>query len=69
MVVFGNLENIKNVSYVLNIYFLKIEIVFGIYYVVFRKKNLIFMISLFVFSIILFLSFLVLIEFIGYIMF
>ena len=64
----GNLENIKNVSPTLNTRFSKIETALGIHHAVSGKKNLILMTSSFAFSIILFLSFSVLIEFIGYIM-
>ncbi|OOM11909.1 ABC transporter permease [Clostridium saccharobutylicum] len=64
----GNSENTKNASHVLNTHFSKIETVLGIHHAVSRKKNLILMTSSFALSIILFLSFSVLIEFIGYIM-
>ncbi|MFT8348066.1 ABC transporter permease [Clostridium saccharoperbutylacetonicum] len=68
MAVSGNLENTKNSTHGLNTHFLKIETVLGIHHAVSRKKNLILMTSSFALSIILFLSFSVLIEFIGYIM-
>lgn len=64
----GNSENTKNVTHALNIRFLKIETALGIHHAVSGKKNLILMTSSFALSIILFLSFSVLIEFIGYIM-
>lgn len=64
----GNLENTKNATHVLNNRFSKIETALGIHHAVSAKKNLILMTSSFSLSIILFLSFSVLIEFIGYIM-
>ncbi len=64
----GNSENTKNVTHALNTRFFKIETALGIHHAVSGKKNLILMISSFALSIILFLSFSVLIEFIGYIM-
>ncbi|AGF54594.1 MULTISPECIES: ABC transporter permease [Clostridium] len=70
MAVSGNLENTKNgySTHGLNTHFFKIETVLGIHHAVSRKKNLTLMTSSFALSIILFLSFSVLIEFIGYIM-
>ncbi|WP_061320128.1 ABC transporter permease [Clostridium botulinum] len=64
----GNLENTKNPNHALNTRFSKIETALGIHHAVSGKKNLILMTSSFALSIILFLSFSVLIEFIGYIM-
>ena len=64
----GNLENTKNATHALNTRFSKIETALGIHHAVSAKKNLILMTSSFALSIILFLSFSVLIEFIGYIM-
>lgn len=64
----GNLENTKNSTHALNTRFFKIETALGIHHAVSKKKNLILMTSSFALSIILFLSFSVLIEFIGYIM-
>lgn len=64
----GNSENIKNANHALNTRFSKIETALGIHHAVSGKKNLILMTSSFALSIILFLSFSVLIEFIGYIM-
>jgi putative ABC transport system permease protein len=64
----GNLENTKNANHALNTRFSKIETALGIHHAVSAKKNLILMTSSFALSIILFLSFSVLIEFIGYIM-
>lgn len=64
----GNSENTKNATHALNTRFSKIETALGIHHAVSEKKNLILMTSSFALSIILFLSFSVLIEFIGYIM-
>ncbi|BCZ45854.1 hypothetical protein psyc5s11_19210 [Clostridium gelidum] len=64
----GNLENTKNATHALNTRFSKIETALGIHHAVSAKKNLILMTSSFALSIILFLSFSVLIEFISYIM-
>lgn len=64
----GNSENTKNANHALNTRFSKIETALGIHHAVSGKKNLILMTSSFALSIILFLSFSVLIEFIGYIM-
>lgn len=64
----GNSENTKNATHALNIRFSKIETALGIHHAVSAKKNLILMTSSFALSIILFLSFSVFIEFIGYIM-
>ncbi len=64
----GNSENTKNETHALNIRFSKIETALGIHHAVSAKKNLILMTSSFALSIILFLSFSVFIEFIGYIM-
>lgn len=62
----GNSENTKNTTHALNTRFLKIETALGIHHAVSGKKNLILMTSSFALNIILFLSFSVLIEFIGY---
>ena len=64
----GNSENTKNATHVLNTRFSKIETALGIHHAISGKKNLILMTSSFALSIILFLSFSVLIEFVGYIM-
>ncbi|WP_123053173.1 ABC transporter permease [Clostridium sp. JN-1] len=64
----GNSGSTKNVKHSLNTRFSKIETALGIHHAVSGKKNLILMTSSFALSIILFLSFSVLIEFIGYIM-
>lgn len=64
----GNSENVKNASHVLNTRFFKIETALGIHHAVSRKKNLILITSSFALSIILFLSFSVLIDLVGYIM-
>ena len=66
--VVGNLEYTKNTTHAINTRFLKIETALGIHHAVSGKKNLILMTSSFVLSIILFLNFSVLIEFIGYLM-
>ncbi|WP_252244674.1 MULTISPECIES: FtsX-like permease family protein [unclassified Clostridium] len=64
----GNSENIKNATHGLSTRFFKIETALGIHHAVSGTKNLILMTSSFALSIILFLSFSVLIEFISYIM-
>lgn len=64
----GNSENAKNINHSMNTRFSKIETTLGIRHAVSAKKNLILMTSSFALSIILFLSFSVLIEFIGYLM-
>lgn len=64
----GNSENTKNATHALNTRFSKIETSLGIHHAVSEKKNLILMTSSFALSIILFLSFSVVIEFISYIM-
>ena len=64
----GNTENTKNSTHAINTRFFKIETALGIKHAVSAKKNLILMTSSFALSIILFLSFSVLIELIGYIM-
>ncbi len=64
----GNSENTKNATHALNTRFSKIETALGIHHAVSGKKNLILMTGSFALSIILFLSFSVFIEFIGYIM-
>ena len=64
----GNSENKKNISSIWNIRFFKVDTALGIHHAVSRKKNLILMTSSFALSIILFLSFSVLIDMVGYIM-
>lgn len=64
----GNSINAKNIKHTINTRFLKIETALGINHAISGKKNLILMTSSFALSIILFLSFSVLIEFIGYLM-
>ncbi|MGO5064144.1 MULTISPECIES: ABC transporter permease [unclassified Clostridium] len=64
----GNSQNTKNATHAVNASFSKIETALGIHHAVSGKKNLILMTSSFALSIILFLSFSVLIEFISYIM-
>ncbi|MDF2869088.1 MAG: putative transporter, permease component [Anaerocolumna sp.] len=62
----GNSNNTKTVNHVMNPRFCKVETVLGIRHAVSAKKNLILMTSSFALSIILFLSFSVLIEFVGF---
>ncbi|EPY2277257.1 ABC transporter permease [Clostridium sporogenes] len=64
----GNTKSPNNMHHALNTRFSKIETALGIHHAVSGKKNLILMTSSFALSIILFLSFSVLIEFISYIM-
>lgn len=64
----GNSQNIKNMTYGVNTRFLKIETALGIHHAVSAKKNLILMTSSFALSIILFLSFSVMIEFVNCLM-
>ena len=63
-----NSENGKNVRHAVDTRFFKIETALGVHHAVSAKKNLILMTSSFALSIILFLSFSVLIEFVSYIM-
>jgi ABC-type antimicrobial peptide transport system permease subunit len=64
----GNSENTNIIRHATNNRFFKIETALGIHHAISVKKNLILMTSSFALSIILFLSFSVFIEFIGYIM-
>ncbi|NEZ47280.1 ABC transporter permease [Clostridium niameyense] len=64
----GNAENTSNMHHAINIRFSKIETVLGIHHAVSVKKNLLLMTGSFALSIILFLSFSVFIDFVGYIM-
>lgn len=64
----GNSENKKNITHGVNMHFSKIEIALGIHHAVSAKKNLILITSSFALSIILFLSFSVLIEFVDCLM-
>lgn len=64
----GNSQNTKNMTYGVNTRFLKIETALGIHHAVSAKKNLILMTSSFALSIILFLSFSVMIEFVNCLM-
>lgn len=64
----GNSENVKKITHVGSNHFLKIDAFLGVHHALSEKKNFILMASSFALSIILFLSFSVLIEFIGYIM-
>lgn len=64
----GNSEGTKNVRHAVNVRFSKIETGLGIHHATSIKKNLVLMMGSFALSIILFLSFSVLVEFIGCIM-
>lgn len=64
----GNSEGTKNVRHAVNARFSKIETALGIHHATSIKKNLVLMMGSFALSIILFLSFSVLVEFIGCIM-
>ncbi len=63
-----NSENAKILIHAANTRFSKIETALGVNHAVSGKKNLVLMISSFALSIILFLSFSVLIQFVGYLM-
>jgi ABC-type antimicrobial peptide transport system permease subunit len=64
----GNSESAKVLTHAANTRFAKIETALGIHHAVSGKKNLVLMISSFALSIILFLSFSVLIQFVSYLM-
>ncbi|GAA0769828.1 FtsX-like permease family protein [Clostridium subterminale] len=64
----GNSESTKNMHHGVNTRFSKIETALGIHHAVSAKKNLLLMTSSFALSIILFLSFSVLIDLVGYLM-
>lgn len=64
----GNSENTQTINRHANTRISKIETALGIHHAVSAKKNLILMTSSFALSIILFLSFTVLIDFVGYLM-
>lgn len=64
----GNSENEKILTNAAGTGFVKIETALGVHHAVSGKKNLVLMISSFALSIILFLSFSVLIQFVGYLM-
>ena len=64
----GNSESTKNIHRAVNTRFFKIETALGIHHAVSAKKNLILMTGSFALSIILFLSFSVLIDFVGCLM-
>lgn len=64
----GNTENTGKVTHVVNTRVIKIETALGIHHAVAAKKNLILMTGSFALSIILFLSFTVFIDLIGYLM-
>lgn len=64
----GNAESAKNMNHAVNTRFSKIETALGIHHAVSAKENLLLMTGSFALSIILFLSFSVLIDFVGYLM-
>ncbi|MEG1926489.1 MAG: FtsX-like permease family protein, partial [Ruthenibacterium sp.] len=64
----GNAENAKHENGTVNTQILKIETALGIHHAVSEKKNLLLMTGSFALSIVLFLSFSVFIELIGYLM-
>lgn len=64
----GNSENANNNRHAVNTHIFKIETTLGIHHAVSAKKNLILMTGSFAISIILFLCFIVLIDFIGFLM-
>nr|WP_092069650.1 ABC transporter permease [Dendrosporobacter quercicolus]NSL47543.1 FtsX-like permease family protein [Dendrosporobacter quercicolus DSM 1736]SDL93730.1 MacB-like core domain-containing protein [Dendrosporobacter quercicolus] len=64
----GNSEDTNNIQHAAHSRFFKIETALGIHHALSIKKNLMLMTSSFALSIILFLSFSVFIEFIGYLM-
>lgn len=63
-----NSENAKNLRHTVNTHTFKIETVLGVNHAVSAKKNLVLMTGSFALCMILFLSFLVLIDFVGYLM-
>lgn len=64
----GNLENPQKPHHTINTHIFKIETALGIHHAISAKKNLMLMTGSFALSIILFLSFLVLIDFVNYLM-
>jgi len=64
----GNSESVNNMNHAVNTRFSKIETALGVHHAVSSKKNLLLMTGSFALSIILFLSFSVLIDFVGYLM-
>lgn len=64
----GNAENIQHVHHILNVWFLKTPVLLGISHALSAKKKLFLMIGSFALSIILFLNFSVLVDFVGYLM-
>lgn len=64
----GNSENAGNINHAANVNLFKVETALGVHHAVSQKKTLILMTGSFALSIILFLSFSILIEFVGYIM-
>ncbi len=63
-----NSENAKNLRHTVNTHTFKIETVLGVNHAVSAKKNLVLMTGSFALCMILFFSFLVLIDFVGYLM-
>lgn len=64
----GNAEGARTVRHAVNFRFLKIETALGVHHAVSDRKNLILMTGSFALSIILFLSFSVLVDLVGYLM-
>lgn len=62
----GNAENTKSTRHTVSTRILKIETALGVHHAISAKRNLVLMTGSFALSIILFLSFLVLVDFIGY---
>lgn len=64
----GNSDDIKKITHIRNNHFSKIDTFLGVHHALSGKKNFRLMVSSFALSIILFLCFSVLIEFVGYLM-
>ena len=64
----GNSESAQTTRHAVHSHFLKIETALGVHHAVSAKKNLILMIGSFALSIVLFLSFSVLVDFVNYLM-
>lgn len=64
----GNADNAKNTAHAANTRYFKVETALGFHHAVTSKKNLLLMTGSFALSIILFLSFSVLIQFVGHLM-
>lgn len=64
----GNAESAQTVRHAVHSHFFKIETALGVHHAVSAKKNLVLMIGSFALSILLFLSFSVLIDFVNYLM-